>query len=180
MGDPMETTTQVGPVTTRPQFDRVLSMIDMAKAEGATIAMGGRPADRPECGDGWFIEPTVFSGVSNDMRIAQEEVFGPVLSVIRFSDDDEAYHIANDTAYGLAAGVWTSDMARAFTAAKRLRAGTIWTNTYRAVSYMMPFGGFKNSGMGRESGQDAIYDFLETKSVWLAFNKDVPNPFVMR
>ncbi|MET3616128.1 aldehyde dehydrogenase (NAD+) [Rhizobium aquaticum] len=180
MGDPMEMTTQVGPVTTQPQFNRVLSMIDMAKNEGATIRMGGKPADRPECGDGWFIEPTVFADVKNEMQIAQQEVFGPVLSVIRFKDDDEAYHIANDTAYGLAAGVWTSDMARAFTAAKRLRAGTIWTNTYRAVSYMMPFGGIKNSGMGRESGQDAIYEFLETKAVWLAFNKDVPNPFVMR
>ena len=180
MGDPMEMTTQVGPVTTQPQFKRVLSMIDMAKAEGAEVAMGGGPADRPECGDGWFIEPTVFVGVRNDMRIAQEEVFGPVLSVIPFTEDEEAYQMANDTPYGLAAGVWTSDMARAFTAAKRLRAGTVWTNTYRAVSYMMPFGGFKNSGVGRESGQDAIYDFLETKSVWLAFNKDVPNPFVMR
>jgi aldehyde dehydrogenase (NAD+) len=180
MGDPMDMVTQVGPVTTRPQYQRVLSMIDMAKSEGAEAVMGGKPADRPECGDGWFIEPTVFAGVTNDMRIAQEEVFGPVLSVIKFSDDEEAYSIANDTAYGLAAGVWTSDMARAFTAAKRLRAGTIWINTYRAVSYMMPFGGFKNSGMGRENGQEAIYDFLETKSVWLAFNKDVPNPFVMR
>ncbi len=180
MGDPMDPATQVGPVTTRPQYKRILSMIDMAKAEGAQVAMGGKPAERPECGDGWFIEPTVFFGVRNDMRIAQEEVFGPVLSVIRFHDDEEAYRLANDTAYGLAAGVWTSDIARAFTAARRLRAGTVWTNTYRAVSYMMPFGGVKNSGMGRESGQDAIYDFLETKSVWLSFAKDTPNPFVMR
>ncbi|MDO6966175.1 aldehyde dehydrogenase [Rhizobium alvei] len=180
MGDPMDMTTQVGPVTTQPQYQRVLSMIEMAKAEGATVALGGKPADRPECGDGWFVEPTVLSDVNNRMRIAQEEVFGPVLSVIKFSDDEEAYALANDTPYGLAAGVWTADMARAFTAARRLRAGMIWTNTYRAVSYMMPFGGVKNSGMGRESGQDAIYDFLETKSVWLAFNKDVPNPFVLR
>ncbi|KJS10784.1 MAG: carnitine dehydratase [Hoeflea sp. BRH_c9] len=180
MGDPMDISTQVGPVTTKPQYNRILSMIEMAKAEGASCVMGGKPADRPECGDGWFIEPTVFAGVRNEMQIAQQEVFGPVLSVIRFSDDDEAYAIANDTPYGLAAGVWTTDMARAFTAAKRLRAGTIWTNTYRAVSYMMPFGGFKNSGQGRESGQDAIYDYLETKSVWMGFNKDVPNPFIMR
>lgn len=125
MGDPMDVSTQVGPVTTQPQYNRILSMIEMAKAEGASCVMGGKPAERPECGDGWFIEPTVFAGVRNDMQIAQQEVFGPVLSVIRFSDDEEAYAIANDTPYGLAAGVWTTDMARAFTAAKRLRAGTI-------------------------------------------------------
>lgn len=180
MGDPMDAATQVGPVTTQPQYQRVLSCIAMARDEGAECVMGGKPADRPECGDGWFIEPTVFAGVSNSMRIAQEEVFGPVLSVIRFHDDDGAYAMANDTAYGLAAGVWTADLKRSFTAAKRLRAGMIWTNTYRAVSYMAPFGGFKSSGIGRESGQEAIHEYLETKCVWMAYNKDVPNPFVMR
>lgn len=180
MGDPMDTATQVGPVTTQPQYQRILSCIDMARGEGAECVMGGKPASRPECGDGWFIEPTVFANVSNSMRIAQEEVFGPVLSVIRFREDDEAYAIANDTAYGLAAGVWTNDQRRIFTAAKRLRAGSIWTNTYRAVSYMAPFGGFKHSGIGRESGQDAIQEYLETKCVWMSYGKDVPNPFVMR
>ena len=180
MGDPMDMATQVGPVTTRPQYQRVLSCIEMARNEGAECVMGGKPADRPECGDGWFIEPTVFANVSNSMRIAQEEVFGPVLSVIRFREDDEAYAMANDTAYGLAAGVWTNDQRRIFTAAKRLRAGSIWTNTYRAVSYMAPFGGFKNSGLGRESGQEAINEYLETKCVWMSYGKDVPNPFVMR
>ena len=180
MGDPMDMATQVGPVTTQPQYQRVLSCIEMARNEGADCVMGGKPADRPECGDGWFIEPTVFANVSNSMRIAQEEVFGPVLSVIRFREDDEAYAMANDTAYGLAAGVWTNDQRRIFTAAKRLRAGSIWTNTYRAVSYMAPFGGFKNSGLGRESGQEAINEYLETKCVWMSYGKDVPNPFVMR
>ena len=180
MGDPMDMATQVGPVTTQPQYQRVLSCIEMARNEGAECVMGGKPADRPECGDGWFIEPTVFANVSNSMRIAQEEVFGPVLSVIRFREDDEAYAMANDTAYGLAAGVWTNDQRRIFTAAKRLRAGSIWTNTYRAVSYMAPFGGFKNSGLGRESGQEAINEYLETKCVWMSYGKDVPNPFVMR
>ena len=180
MGDPMDMATQVGPVTTQPQYQRILSCIEMARNEGAECVMGGKAADRPECGDGWFIEPTVFSNVSNSMRIAQEEVFGPVLSVIRFREDEEAYDIANDTAYGLAAGVWTDDPRRMFTAAKRLRAGSIWTNTYRAVSYMAPFGGFKNSGIGRESGQEAILEYLETKCVWMSYGKDVPNPFVMR
>ena len=180
MGDPMDMATQVGPVTTQPQYQRILSCIEMARNEGAECVMGGKAADRPECGDGWFIEPTVFSNVSNSMRIAQEEVFGPVLSVIRFREDEEAYDIANDTAYGLAAGVWTDDPRRMFTAAKRLRAGSIWTNTYRAVSYMAPFGGFKNSGIGRESGQEAILEYLETKCIWMSYGKDVPNPFVMR
>lgn len=180
MGDPMDLQTQVGPITTKPQYERVLSCIEMARAEGAECVIGGKPANRPECGDGWFVEPTVFANVSNSMRIAQEEVFGPVLSVIRFREDDEAYAIANDTAYGLAAGVWTGDQGRAFTAAKRLRAGSVWTNTYRAVSYMAPFGGFKSSGVGRESGQEAIYEYLETKCVWMSYGKDVPNPFVMR
>ena len=180
MGDPMDMATQVGPVTTQPQYQRILSCIEMARNEGAECVMGGKAADRPECGDGWFIEPTVFSNVSNSMRIAQEEVFGPVLSVIRFREDEEAYDIANDTAYGLAAGVWTDNPRRMFTAAKRLRAGSIWTNTYRAVSYMAPFGGFKNSGIGRESGQEAILEYLETKCVWMSYGKDVLNPFVMR
>ena len=180
MGDPMNMDTQVGPVTTKPQYQRVLSCIAMAREEGAECVMGGKPADRPECGQGWFVEPTVFAGVNNAMRIAQEEVFGPVLSVIKFREDDEAYAVANDTAYGLAAGVWTNDQRRGFTAARRLRAGTVWTNTYRAVSYMAPFGGFKASGIGRESGQDAIMEYLETKCVWMSYGKDVPNPFVMR
>lgn len=180
MGDPMNTATEVGPITTQPQYQRVLSCIDMAKSEGADCVMGGKPADRPECGNGWFIEPTVFANVKNTMRIAQEEVFGPLLSVIRFSDDEEAYAMANDTAYGLAAGVWTGDLKRSFTAAKRLRAGMIWTNTYRTVSYMAPFGGFKNSGIGRESGQDSINEYLETKCVWMSYGGDVPNPFVLR
>jgi len=180
MGDPMDQSTQVGPVTTQPQYKRILSCIDMARGEGATCVMGGKPATRQECGDGWFIEPTVFTDVQNSMRIAQEEVFGPVLSVIKFRDDEEAYAIANDTPYGLAAGVWTKDFGRAFTAAKRLRAGSIWTNTYRAISYMAPFGGFKHSGIGRENGQDAIREYLEPKSVWMSYSTEVQNPFVLR
>ena len=180
MGDPMELTTQVGPVTTQPQFDRILSYIDIAKEEGARCALGGGPAVRPECGNGWFIEPTVFADVRNDMRIAQEEVFGPVVSVIPFSEDEEAYAIANDTEYGLAAGVWTSSIKRATVAPRRLRAGTVWVNTYRAASVMMPFGGVKKSGFGRENGIEAIEQYLETKSVWLSYESETKNPFVMQ
>jgi len=114
--------------------------------------LGGSAATRPECGDGWFVEPTIFDGVHNKMRIAQEEVFGPVLAVIPFDDDEEAIAIANDVAYGLAAGVWTQDIRRALRMAERLQAGTVWINTYRAVSYLSPFGGYKRSGIGRERG----------------------------
>ena len=114
------------------------------------------------------------------MRIAQEEVFGPVVSVIPFKNDEEAYQLANDTAYGLAAGVWTSSIKRATVAPKRLQAGTVWVNTYRAASFLMPFGGVKTSGLGRENGIEAIDPYLETKSVWLSYSTEISNPFVMR
>ena len=114
------------------------------------------------------------------MRIAQEEIFGPVLSVIPFDDEKEAIAIANDTIYGLAAGVWTQSIRRAFLMSERLRAGTVWVNTYRAVSFMSPFGGYKRSGVGRENGKDAIYEYLQQKSVWISTATEVPNPFVLR
>ena len=180
MGDPLEDTTQVGPITTLPQHRKVLEYIEIAKGEGATCVLGGGAATRPECGDGWFVEPTIFTGVSPGMRIAQEEVFGPVLSVIPFDSDDEAVGIANDTLFGLAAGVWTTSIKRALRMSERLEAGTVWVNTYRAVSYMSPFGGYKRSGLGRESGISAIRDYLQEKSVWIDTNDDVSNPFVMR
>ncbi len=180
MGNPLETSTQVGPVTTQPQYQKVLDYIRIAKEEGAVCALGGGPAKRPECGDGWFVEPTIFTGVKPEMRIAQEEVFGPVLSIIPFEDEEEAIRIANDTMYGLAAGVWTTSIRRALTMSERLAAGTVWVNTYRAVSYMSPFGGYKRSGIGRESGIDAIREYLQTKSVWIDTVGKAPNPFVMR
>jgi len=180
MGNPMEMETQVGPVTTPPQYEKVLSYIDVARKEGAELVLGGGPAERPECGDGWFVEPTIFTGVDNRMRIAQEEVFGPVLSVIPFEDDDHAIRIGNDVAYGLAAGVWTTNLNRAHRMAAELQAGTVWVNTYRAISYMSPFGGYKRSGMGRENGQEAIKDYLQVKSVWINMNPEFPNPFAMR
>jgi aldehyde dehydrogenase (NAD+) len=142
--------------------------------------LGGKAADVEGSKSGLFVQPSIFSGVKNTMRIAQEEVFGPVLSVIRFRDEDEALAIANDTLFGLASGVWTQSMRRALTMSKGLRAGTVWVNTYRAVSYLSPFGGYKNSGFGRENGLHAIDEYLQTKSVWINTALEVPNPFTMR
>jgi (Z)-2-((N-methylformamido)methylene)-5-hydroxybutyrolactone dehydrogenase len=180
MGNPMNRDTQIGPIANKPQFEKILKYVDIAKNEGAALVLGGTRASRPECGDGWFVEPTIFQGVKNSMRIAQEEVFGPVLAVIRFKDEEEAVAIANDVAYGLAAGVWTQNIRRALTMSARLQAGTVWVNTYRANSYMSPFGGYKRSGFGREGGKDMIYEYLQTKSVWISMATDVPNPFVQR
>jgi aldehyde dehydrogenase (NAD+) len=180
MGDPLLDTTQVGPITTRPQYKKVLDYIDIAKGEGARTVLGGGPATRPECGNGWFVEPTVFADVKPDMRIAQEEVFGPVLSIIPFDDEEEAIAIANDTQYGLAAGVWSQNIRTVFTLAQRLEAGTVWINSYRATSYLSPFGGYKRSGIGRESGLTAIREYLQEKSVWIDTVGEVANPFVQR
>jgi (Z)-2-((N-methylformamido)methylene)-5-hydroxybutyrolactone dehydrogenase len=180
MGDPMSFDTQVGPITTQPQFRKVLDYIDIAKKDGAELLMGGSPATRPECGKGWFIEPTIFGSVKNGMRIAQEEVFGPVLSVIKFKDEDEGVAIANDSRFGLGSGVWTRDIARAHRMAEKIQAGTVWINCYRAVSYMSPFGGYKDSGLGRENGMEAILEYLQTKSVWINTGAITANPFVMR
>jgi acyl-CoA reductase-like NAD-dependent aldehyde dehydrogenase len=180
LGNPMSFETQVGPVTTPPQYEKILNYIDIAKGEGAHCALGGGPAG-PEMGGGkYFVQPTVFTGVDNKMRIAQEEVFGPVLSVITFKDEDEAARIANDVMYGLGSGVWTQSIKRATTMANRIRAGTVWVNTYRAVSFTMPFGGYKSSGLGRENGMDAINEYLQTKSVWINNGPGGGNPFVMK
>lgn len=180
MGDPLRADTQIGPVTTPAQYEKVLQYIRIGKEEGAKVLFGGGVAERPECGNGWFVEPTIFGDVNNAMRIAQEEVFGPVLSIIRFHDESEALNIANDIAFGLAAGVWTGNISRAFRMSEQLQAGIVWVNTYRAVSFMSPFGGYKDSGLGRENGAEAINEYLQTKSVWINTGAETANPFVMR
>jgi aldehyde dehydrogenase (NAD+) len=181
MGNPLEETTQVGPITTRLQYEKVLGYIELAKSEGARCVLGGGPAKDPSLGDGWFVEPTVFTNVEPGMRIAQEEVFGPVLSIMPFETDDDAVAIANGTAYGLASGVWTSSIGRALRMARELEAGTVWINTYRVSSPLSPFGGYKRSGFGRESGLLAIREYLQEKSVWIeTTGADTPNPFILR
>ena len=176
----MMESTNVGPVTTEPQFKKIIDYIDIAKSEGATCVLGGKKYNGPGSKGHRFVEPTIFTDVKNNMRIAQEEVFGPVLSIIRFKDEKEAVQIGNDILFGLAAGVWTSNIGRALRMADKLKAGTIWINTYRAVSYMSPFGGYKRSGQGRESGQECIKEFLETKSVWISHETSSANPFVIK
>ncbi len=180
IGDPMNSDTNIGPVTTAPQFEKVLSYIELAKAEGAICVLGGNRHWCPDVSGGQFVEPTIFTGVTNSMRIAQEEVFGPVLSVIPFDDEDEAVAIANDVDFGLAAGVWTGDIGRAIRVSNRVRAGTVWVNTYRAVSFTTPFGGYKRSGIGRESGIESLKEYCELKSVWIATETSAANPFILR
>lgn len=180
IGDPMDADTNVGPVATRPQCAKVLDYIAIAKKEGATCVLGGGAYTGKGATSDLFVEPSIFTGVTNDMRIAREEVFGPVLAVIPFDSEEEAYRIANDTAFGLGAGIWTSDMRKAIDGSAKIEAGTVWVNTYRALSYTSPFGGYKRSGIGREGGSEAIKEYLQTKSVWICTEPAVDNPFIMR
>lgn len=178
LGDPKLADSQMGPIATRPQFDRILRYIEIAKAEGAKCVAGG--CARPDLGAGQFIEPTIFTDVNMSMRIAREEVFGPVLCVIPFDDEADAIRIGNDVAYGLAGAVWTRDLRRAMLMTEKLKAGTLWVNNYRATSFTAPFGGMKRSGIGRESGIDAVREYLDTKCVWIATDAQVANPFIRR
>lgn len=179
-GHPADPATQIAPISTRPQLEKIKAYVDIAKAEGARLVAGGEPAAVPGYPNGLFYKPTIFVDVENSMRIAQEEVFGPVLSVIRFKDEEDAVRIANETRFGLAAGIWTQSMRRALTMADRVRAGTVWVNNYRSTSTTSPFGGFKLSGIGREGGIAGIREYMETKSVWISTATDIPNPFVRR
>lgn len=176
LGDPMDPDTNMGPIANPPQYNKVLQYIEIAKAEGAVCVAGGRPSEAGK----YFIEPTIFTGVNNRMRIAREEVFGPVLSIIPFENDEEAYAIANDSPFGLAAGVWTSDIGRAMAAPRRLQVGHVWINTYRIGGHTMPFGGVKRSGIGREGGVEALKEFTSVKTVVMGLNANLINPFAMR
>ncbi len=163
IGDPLDKSTQMGAQVSEEQFSKILGYIDTGKSEGARVITGGQRArDR-----GYFIEPTIFDGVANDMTIAREEIFGPVVSTLTFKDLDEVVAKGNETDYGLAAGIWTRDLSKAHRVARALKAGTVWINTYNSFDVASPFGGYKQSGFGRELGVHALELYTETKSVWV-------------
>ncbi len=180
LGDPLDPATDMGTVANEPQFRRILTFIERARSQGARLMTGGSAARGPGLENGFFVEPTVFADVRNEMEIAQEEVFGPVLAVIPFEDEEEAIHLANDTRYGLAAGVWTENLSRAMRVTRALRAGQVWVNTYRSLAVQTPFGGFKESGFGREKGEQALDEYLASKNVMIDFSDVQRDPFAMR
>lgn len=168
VGDPMDKGTHMGPQVSEEQLNRIKGYVDIARGEGATVLTGGEcPALEGDFQKGFFFQPTIFSEVNNQMRVAQEEIFGPVTSVITFKDEDDLIRQANETIYGLSAGIWTRDIVRAHRFAKEIKAGVIWINTFNMFNAAMPFGGYKQSGYGREMGKHALELYTQVKSVWV-------------
>ena len=176
LGDPNDADTEMGPVANRPQYEKVLGYLETARAEGATVAYGGAA----EAGlGGLFVQPTVLTGVTSESTVVREEVFGPVLAALTFTEEDEAIKLANDTPYGLAGAVWTKDVHRAHRVAAKIKAGSVWINAYRVVAPSVPFGGFKSSGLGRENGLHGIDEYLEEKAVWVELTGGTRDPFTL-
>jgi aldehyde dehydrogenase (NAD+) len=177
LGDPHDPATEMGPMGCRPHLRQGDGLSRSRPRGGRARAPGRQRGKQPGLENGYFIKPTILGDVDNAMRVAREEIFGPVMSVIRFQDEEDAIRIANDSQFGLGAGVWTENMRRAIRVAHRLEAGSVYVNSYRVVSYMSPFGGYKHSGLGRENGVEAIREYLQTKSVWFSLNETAPPPF---
>jgi acyl-CoA reductase-like NAD-dependent aldehyde dehydrogenase len=180
LGDPLDVATEMGSAANEPQLNKIMSFIDSAKKEGARLITGGERATEGALAKGLYVKPTIFADVRNDMTLAQEEVFGPVLSIIPFDTEEEAIAIGNATRYGLASGVWTRSLDRMHRVARELTAGVVWVNTYRAVAAQSPFGGFKESGFGRERGEAGLYEFVTTKNVMVDFSEGARDPFAVR
>ena len=174
IGDPMDESVHMGPLVCRKQFDRVQSYLDIGRSEATVFAGGGRPEN---VGDrGFFVAPTIFTDVSSQMRIAQEEIFGPVLTVMTFDNEDEALRLANDVEYGLAANIWTSDVGKMLRIAEKVEAGTVWGNSMRLYDPALPYGGFKNSGLGNASGEGAIEGNTRIKRISIRYERDAKAP----
>ena len=180
LGDPRLPETEMGTAANEPQFNKILSHITAAKHDGARLVAGGGRAEGPGLEQGWFIQPTIFADVRNDMAVAAEEIFGPVLSIIPFADEEEAVQIANDTPYGLASGVWSENISRCMRMMREIKSGVVWVNTYRVAAPQAPFGGMKDSGFGRVRGEAGILEFTQTKNVFIDFSGDKRDPFAMK
>ena len=177
VGDPLDAKTHVGPLCTTAQIETIKTTLATAESQGATIHFGGAPLD----GVGNYMAPTLVECKSPNTETLKVEMFGPVMSLIPFDTEEDAIAIANDTTFGLGSGVFTQNIARAHRVSKRIRSGICWINTYRAISPIAPFGGFNQSGYGREAGQEAILDYTRTKTTWInTSNEPMANPFVMR
>jgi len=181
IGDPFHDDSEMGPLATESQLNRMDSYVELGKAEGARLVFGGKKPTGSGLKKGWYFEPTIFEVTDHRSRIMQEEIFGPVLCVMPFKNEQEVIEMANDTNYGLAAGIWTNNLARAHRVAKAIQAGIVWINTYRSISPIASIGGAKWSGHGREGGMDAIYEYTQSKVVWINTSSEpIPDPFIMR